>query len=109
MNEQLTPDQRLQALFYQLIMSFQMAVMQQLGMIKNPLTDQIEKDLQQAQLTIDMLDMLKVKSEGNRSKDETEYLEHVLRELKMNYIDELEKSKKQAPVETKTDVDKSNQ
>ena len=94
MTEQFTAEQKNQALFYQLIMSFQAAAMQQMGKLKNPFTDKIEKDLSQAQLTIDMIDMLKLKTEGNRTEEETDFIDRVLRELKLNYFEEINISKK---------------
>jgi hypothetical protein len=103
MTEQMTPDQKNQVLFLNLIMSFQAAALQQMGKMKNPITDKLERDLQQAQLTIDMIDMLKTKTTGNLNNEETELLDRMLRELKMNYVDELDKSKKEAaeqPTET---------
>lgn len=84
-----------QALFLQLILTFQTAAMQQMGKIKNPLTDKIEKNMEQAQMSIDMLDMLKVKTKGNLSDEEARTLDRIITELKLNYVDELEKTKKE--------------
>jgi hypothetical protein len=58
----------------------------QLGKIKNPMTDKIENDLNAATLTIDMLGMLKEKTKGNISDDETKILDQSINELRMNYI-----------------------
>ena len=58
----------------------------QLGKIKNPMTDKIENDLDAASLTIDMLGMLKEKTKGNISDDETKILDQSINELRMNYI-----------------------
>ena len=58
----------------------------QLGKIKNPMTDKIETDLDAASLTIDMLGMLKEKTKGNISDDETKILDQSINELRMNYI-----------------------
>jgi hypothetical protein len=57
------------ALFFSLIMTFQAAALQQMGKMKNPLSDKIERDLPQAQLSIDILDMLEEKTRGNLSED----------------------------------------
>ena len=96
MDFEYSTDQKNQMLFFQLIMTFQAAALQQMGKVKNPLTDKIERDLQQAQLSIDMIDMIKFKTSGNCSEDETAFLDQVLRELKLNYVDEIEKDKKAA-------------
>jgi hypothetical protein len=87
-------DKHGQLLLY-LISSFEMAALQQMGKMKNPLTDKIERDLQQAQFSIDLLDMMKEKTKGNLNNDEQKFLEHVLGQLKLNYIDEIEKDKKE--------------
>ena len=85
------------SLFFSLVMTFQAAAMQQMGKLKNPISDKIERDLQQAQLSIDILDMLEVKTQGNLSEEEIKLLKGLLQELKFNYVDEM--SKEQTPVE----------
>jgi hypothetical protein len=85
------------SLFFSLVMTFQAAAMHQMGKIKNPISDKIERDLQQAQLSIDILDMLEVKTQGNLSEEEIKLLKGLLQELKFNYVDEM--SKEQTPVE----------
>ena len=79
------------SLFFSLVMTFQAAAMQQMGKLKNPVSDKIERDLQQAQLSIDILDMLEEKTRGNLSEDETKLLKGILQELKLNYVDEISK------------------
>lgn len=93
--ESLTPEQKQQALFMQLVIMFQQAAWSHLGKVPNPMTNKIERDLEQARLSIDMIDMLKMRTQGNISSEETQMLEHVLRELRLNYIDELDKDKKE--------------
>jgi hypothetical protein len=82
-------------LFFYLISSFEMAAMQQMGKIKNPLTDKIEKDLDQAKFSIDLLDMLKDKTNGNLTEDENKYFEHLLGQLKLNFLYESEQNTKE--------------
>ena len=79
-------------LFDQLISSIVHSTWVALGKIKNPLSDKIERDLRQASVSIDMLDMLFKRMDGNLSDREDQYLGHLLSELKMNYIDEKKKS-----------------
>jgi len=76
------------ALFAQLVIMFQAACMQHLGKIKNPATDSVERDLDQAQAMIDLLEMLEAKTKGNLSKEEEGFLTNVVRELRLNYVDE---------------------
>lgn len=94
MGEQFTRDQMYGALFVNLVMMFHTAAMQHMGKLKNPLTDKIERDLLQAQMSIDMLDMLKAKTKGNLTDEETRFLDRVISELKLNYVDEAEKDRK---------------
>ncbi len=86
-------------LFLQLVIMFQTAAYQQMGKVKNPLTDKMEKDLAQAQFSIDMLDMLEEKTKGNLSQEEKKYLELALYELRMNYLDEVTKEKESKATE----------
>ena len=78
-------------MFVQLVSMFQAAALQQMGKMKNPVTDKVERNMEQAQLSIDLIDMLKEKTKGNRSPDEERFLSGVLQDLKLNYVDELAK------------------
>jgi len=99
-----TPEQAQSVLFLNLVISFQTAALQQMGKLKNPFTDKIERDLSQARMSIDIIEMIKTKTQGNLSREESDFISRTLRELQLNYIDELEKDKKAAPAsESKTD------
>jgi len=78
-------------LLIQLIFMLQAAALQQMGKLKNPVTDTIEQDLQQAQLTIDMIEMIHIKMKGNLTPDEDKIFSQVLQDLKLNYVDEVSK------------------
>jgi hypothetical protein len=80
-----------QLLFMQLVAMFHFAAMQQMGKVKNPVTDAIERDLSAAQGSIDVLDMLKEKTRGHLALEEERFLTQVLQELKLNYVDESSK------------------
>lgn len=58
-----------------------------LGQIANPTTNKTDVDLRQAKFAIDILQVLEEKSNGNRTKEEDEYLSEVLYQLRMVYID----------------------
>lgn len=64
-----------------------------MGKIPNPMTNEIEKDMDQAKMSVDILAMLKEKTKGNLSKHEDEYLSKLVFECQMNYVDELKSSK----------------
>ncbi|MCX8056904.1 MAG: DUF1844 domain-containing protein [Ignavibacteria bacterium] len=83
-----------EALFIQLILQFQTSAMIGLGKLPNPITQKIEKDLEAAKLSIDMIDMIKAKTKGNLSEEEERLILQVSKDLKLNYVDELEKEQK---------------
>ena len=78
-------------LFHHLVAMFQTLALQQLGKLVNPLTGKMERDMQQARITIDMLQMVKDKTAGNLSGRERGLLDGVLTELQLNYVDELQR------------------
>ena len=53
--------------------------------------------MSQAQLSIDMLLMLEERTQGNLTTEESRFLAHVLRELKLNFVMELDEDKKRGP------------
>jgi len=91
-----------QALFVQLVSMFYTAAMQQMGKLINPITQKVERDLDQAKISIDILGMLEGKTQGNLADEEQRFLEHALFELRMNYLEE---AKKPAPEETEEDAE----
>ena len=77
-----------QQLFDQLISSLVHSAWVYLGKIKNPMNDKLEKNVEQASVQIDMLDMLFKRMTGNLSEEEDKYLGHVIHELKINFVEE---------------------
>ena len=59
----------------------------QLGDMADPVTGEVEKNLQAAKQTIDILDILVKKTEGNLSDEEAKLLKNASAELKWKYID----------------------
>jgi uncharacterized protein YeeX (DUF496 family) len=88
------PDKTTQLFFY-LVSTFELSALQQMGKLKDPRLGELERNLEQAQFTIDLLDMLKEKTKGNLNTEETRYVENVIAQLKLNYVDEVDKDKKQ--------------
>ncbi len=82
-------------LFEQLVFILYTQGWEQLGKIPNPITGKIEKKLNEAKLTIEILDMLKEKTKGNLTEDESRFLEYSISQLKINYFFEIENEKKQ--------------
>ena len=77
-----------QQLFDQLISSLVHSAWVYLGKVKNPMNDKLEKNIDQASVQIDMLDMLFKRMTGNLSEEEEQYLSNIIRELKMNFVEE---------------------
>jgi uncharacterized protein YjaG (DUF416 family) len=65
--------------------------------MKSPVTDKIERNLEQAQISIDLLDMLEAKTHGNLTENETKLLKSVIQELKLNFVDESAIGKSASP------------
>ncbi len=61
-----------------------------LGEVENPFSKQRKQNLDQAKFTIDTLQIIKDKTVGNLSVDETKLLDTALYDLRMRYV---EKSK----------------
>ena len=78
-------------LFIHLVNTFVQSAWISLGKVKNPVSDELERNVEQASYYIDLLDMLQTKMKGNLSEWEEQYILHSLSELKLNYIDEKKK------------------
>ena len=78
-------------LFIHLVNTFVQSAWISLGKVKNPVSDELERNIDQASYYIDLLDMLQTKMKGNLSEWEEQYILHSLSELKLNYIDEKKK------------------
>ena len=78
-------------IFLQLIYMFHTSAMQGLGKVSDP-TGQINRNLEYVNQTIDLMEMLLVKTKGNISEDIEKMLTQMISELKLNYVDEKSKS-----------------
>ncbi|MFH1541381.1 MAG: DUF1844 domain-containing protein [Elusimicrobiota bacterium] len=83
--------QKVNEYFLSLIFSLSVTSMQQLGKTVNPITNKIEKNLKQAKISIDMLEMLVGKTKGNLTPEENEFLLSTVSNLQLNFVDELKK------------------
>jgi len=91
-------------LFIHLVNTFVQSAWISLGKVKNPVSDKMERNLDQATYYIDLLDMLQTKMKGNLSEWEEQFIIHSLSELKLNFIDEQKKPSE----EDKIDKDKES-
>jgi len=92
---------KLNMLFMSLVLSLSQAAMQHMGKVTDPLTGEIERNLEQARVTIDMMEMLKEKTKGNLVKEEEKLISETLATLQLNYVDEVKKGKEEKKEEQK--------
>jgi len=57
-----------------------------MGAAADPLTGQTRRDLEQATEIIDLLILLREKTEGNRTSEETRILEQLIYDLQLRYV-----------------------
>ncbi len=87
----------------EIIMQYEVLGMMLLG--KVPSRDgQVHKDLEQVRAVVGLLEMLERKTRGNLSEDEQRELRRVLTLLRLNYVEEANRSKSAPQAETETDA-----
>ena len=69
-----------------LVNTFQSSAQIAMGEMKNPVTDKIETNMDQATYYIELLEMVQLKTEGNLSEYEDQMLINVISELKMSFL-----------------------
>ena len=74
-------------LLMQLIYMLHTSAMQGLGKIADP-TGQVIRNLEYVSQTIDLMEMLEVKTKGNVTDEIEKLLDGMLSELRLNYVDE---------------------
>jgi hypothetical protein len=73
--------------FGMFIMSLASSVLVHLGEIEHPETSERHGNLPLAKQTIDILGMLREKTRGNLTEEETQLLDHLLYDLRLKYVD----------------------
>jgi hypothetical protein len=79
-----------EALFTNLVLTISNAAMMALGKIVDPANKKVEKDLDMAQLNIEMLAMLQEKTRNNLGEKEKTLLETYLTNLRLTYVKEIQ-------------------
>ncbi|PKK84637.1 MAG: hypothetical protein CVT49_02110 [candidate division Zixibacteria bacterium HGW-Zixibacteria-1] len=102
-------EKKIDANFFHLVVSLQMASMQQMGKIASPLSGKVEKNLDQARLSIDMLAMLAEKTDGNLTHEEKDLIDRVLFELRLNFVDETKKGDAGQKTEEKHEMEEKSE
>ncbi len=83
-----------EAQFLGLVSLLANSALQQLGKIINPISGDTETNLEGAKLTIDWLNMIKVKTKNNLSKEEEKILDSYISNLRISYVDAIDEKKK---------------
>lgn len=82
----MTETQKLQATFSTLVISIASSAVVNLGLEKNPQTNQLEKNLDMARYSIDLLIVLRDKTKNNLSAEEKNYLEAIIQDLQLKFV-----------------------
>ena len=77
--------------FASFIISLSSSALYLLGDIPDSETNKTQRNLTLAKQTIDILGLLKEKTVGNLTREESQMLESLLYDLRMRYVDELKK------------------
>ncbi len=72
--------------FSTIIIPFYTQALVKMGLRKDPLTGEISENLDEAKNLIDLLDLLKEKTEGNLTQEEENILNSTLTHLKTEYL-----------------------
>lgn len=75
-------------MFTQLLSIFYSSAMVSMGKLKNPATDKIERNLEQAKMSISLLELIREKTKNNLNESQSRTLEGLLTELRLNFVDE---------------------
>jgi hypothetical protein len=78
--------QSVDASFSMLVMSVASSAAMALGLTPHPQSGKVEKDKDMARFNIDLLLVLKEKTKNNLSKEETELLDHLLKDLQLKFV-----------------------
>lgn len=87
--------------FLSIVFFYTNIALQHLGVVRNPLTDKVEKNLDLAKYIIDTMDLIKEKTRGNLTEKEENILAATLSDLKLSYIRMKEIEEKEAEEEIK--------
>jgi len=72
--------------FNSIILLLYLPALIQLGIMDDPATRERRENLELAKRNIDLLDLLKAKTEGNLEEQEAKFMEDALSQLKMVYL-----------------------
>lgn len=84
-NNEVTTD-KLEASFSMLTMSIASSALMSMGLTSDPHTGKTETDKNVARFNIDLLAMLKEKTKNNLNKEESDFLNQILQDLQMKFL-----------------------
>ncbi|UCF89000.1 MAG: DUF1844 domain-containing protein [bacterium] len=85
------PGEAIKVDFSTFIFSLFSSALIQLGDMADPITGAMDPNLTSAKQTIDIIDILRLKTQGNLTEEEDNLLENASAELKWKYLDALKK------------------
>ena len=80
--------QKFEASFSVLTMSIASSAVMALGLAPDPQTNETHKDKNMAKFNIDLLLMLKEKTKGNLTNDESKFIDSVISDLQIKFVQE---------------------
>lgn len=86
MPETTQSENTMQASLSTLVMSVASSAVMSLGLAPNPQTGKTEKNKDIARFNIDLLVMLKAKTNGNLEEDEKKFLDSVIADLQVRFV-----------------------
>ncbi|MCC7404861.1 MAG: DUF1844 domain-containing protein [Bdellovibrionales bacterium] len=86
MTTEATTQNKLEASFSTLILSIASSAAMSLGLAPNPMNNKTEKNLEMARFNIDLLVVLQEKTKNNLADDEKNFLDSVIRDLQLKFI-----------------------
>lgn len=86
------PDQLPPPSFSLLVTTFASQGAVAFGLVPNPIDGKTEVRLELGRHAIDMLDILEQKTKGNLTQEEAQFLEHVLHQLRMGFLEATKKA-----------------
>lgn len=87
--------------FLALVQQYQLMGLIHLGKMIHPESQKTERNLEAARASIEILGMLEEKTKGNRTTEEDRFLQQVLTNLRLNFVDEADRKEETATDEKK--------
>ncbi|OQX53903.1 MAG: hypothetical protein B5M54_06235 [Candidatus Aminicenantes bacterium 4484_214] len=75
--------------FSSLVLPFYTQALIKLGETKDPITNQTAPNLELAKRLIDLLDLLKQRTQGNLQPEEEKFLNNCLHQLRLSYLEKV--------------------